>query len=72
MSATMATTVTSNEAGQSVPIARNGTVTILLNADPDDGYRWRLSEIPDSSVLKVVSQEFVPAATPVWTLFAPS
>ncbi len=60
----MATTVTSSDAGQSVPIARNGTVTVMLNADPNDGYTWRLSEIPDSSVLKVVSQEFVPGATP--------
>jgi predicted secreted protein len=64
MSPAMATTVTSSEAGQSVPIARNGTVTVMLNADPSDGYSWRLSEIPDPSVLRVVSQEFVPGATP--------
>ena len=48
--------------GDLVNIARNGTVTVTLDSAHKDGYMWRLSEVPDPSVLKVVSHDYMPPA----------
>jgi predicted secreted protein len=49
--------------GEIVNLARDGTVTVTLDSAQKDGYMWRLSEIPDPTVLKVVSQDYLPPAT---------
>jgi predicted secreted protein len=46
-----------------VSVLPGGTVTVTLDADDQDGYSWRLAEIPDPTVLKLVSQEYIPPAT---------
>jgi predicted secreted protein len=58
------TTLTSAYSGGNVSLTRNGTVTVMLDASESDGYKWRLAEVPDPTVLKVVSQDFVPSTTP--------
>ena len=40
------------------------TLTVKLPALQRDGYEWRLSEIPDSTVLKLVSNEYTPGEGP--------
>jgi predicted secreted protein len=49
--------------GELVNIAKNGTVTVTLESSQQDGYQWRFSEIPDPTVLKLVSQNFTPPPT---------
>jgi predicted secreted protein len=56
--------VTWQNRGEVVSLARGGTVTALLESNPKDGYSWKLSEIPDPTVLKLVSKEYVPPASP--------
>jgi predicted secreted protein len=51
--------LTESENGQVVSLAPNGQITLTLSAADQDGYTWRLAEIPDDTVLKVVSQEYV-------------
>ena len=46
--------------GEMVNIAKDGTVTVTLDSSEKDGYMWRLSEIPDPTVLKLVSHDYVP------------
>lgn len=58
--ATKAAEVTAAQQGRTVGIYNQGTLTVSLDADQQDGYAWRLSEIPDPTVLKLVSQDFVP------------
>jgi predicted secreted protein len=58
--ASAAAIVTQGQKGGVVGILKNGTVTVTLDAAQQDGYSWRLSEIPDPTVLKLVSQEFTP------------
>src|SRR5258708_4481113 len=50
--------------GEVVTLQRGGTVTTLLESTPKDGYGWRLSATPDSTVLKLVSKEYVAPASP--------
>lgn len=40
------------------------TLTVKLPALQRDGYEWRLGEIPDSTVLKLVSSEYTPGENP--------
>ena len=44
--------------GEMVRLTPNGTLTVTLPAAYRQGYNWRLAEIPDPSVLKLVSKEF--------------
>jgi hypothetical protein len=37
---------------------------VKLPSSGRDGYEWRFSEIPDPTVLKLVSKEFIPNADP--------
>jgi predicted secreted protein len=60
---TQASTLTSSQTGETVSMPRDGTVTITLDSAQRDGYMWRLSEVPDPTVLKLVSQNFTPPAT---------
>jgi predicted secreted protein len=40
------------------------TLTVKLPALQRDGYEWRLGEIPDPTVLKLVSSEYTPGESP--------
>ena len=62
--ATKSAVLTGARAGELVSLLPGGTVTVTLDADDKDGYSWRLAEIPDPTVLKLVSQEFIPSASP--------
>lgn len=58
-------TVTIANRGAIVGVHPTKTLTVTLPASNRDGYAWRLSEIPDPSVLKLVSQNYTPGAD--WT-----
>jgi len=61
---TKAANLAIGDSGGAVSLYKEGTVTVTLDSSQKDGYQWRLSEIPDPTVLKLVSQDFVPGATP--------
>jgi predicted secreted protein len=48
------------ERGSLVAVKPGGTITVYLSANSKSDSKWRLSYIPDPTVLKLVSQEFVP------------
>jgi len=62
--ATKSAVLSGAHSGEMVNLLPGGTVTVMLDADDKDGYSWRLAEIPDPTVLKLVSQEFFPSTTP--------
>ncbi len=43
-----------------VGVKPGGTVTVFLSANAKSANKWRLSFIPDPTVLKLISQEFIP------------
>ena len=45
--------------GEMINLKRNGTVTVVLDSIAASGNAWRLSQIPDPTVLKVASHEYV-------------
>ncbi len=45
-----------------VAVQPGGTLTLFLSANRKSNYRWRLSQMPDPTVLQLVTNEFVPAA----------
>ncbi|MEP6668029.1 MAG: protease inhibitor I42 family protein [Chthoniobacter sp.] len=61
--ATAAAVVSEKDKGQVVNIYKNGTLTVTLDSAQKDGYSWRLSEIPDPTVLKLVKEDFMPPTT---------
>jgi predicted secreted protein len=61
--ATKSAVLSGGRSGEIVSLLPGGTVTVMLDAADKDGYSWRLSEIPDPTVLKLVSQEFMPSTT---------
>lgn len=63
VNATNAAEVTAEQQGKTIGVYKQGTVTVTLDAAQQDGYSWRLAEIPDPTVLKLVSQNFVPPAS---------
>ena len=50
-------TVTISDHGRTIGVSAMKTLTVTLPSYNRDGYEWRLSEIPDPSVLKLVSKE---------------
>ena len=50
--------------GELVRLNPNGTVTVTLPAAYRRGYTWRFAEIPDPTVLKLVSKDFIPGESP--------
>jgi predicted secreted protein len=59
---TKAATLSFSQKGEMVNLAKDGTITVTLDSSHKDGYMWRMSEIPDPTVLKVVSQNYIPPA----------
>lgn len=45
-----------------VAVKAGGTLTVFLSANSKSDSHWRLSQIPDPTVLRLVSSEFIPAA----------
>ena len=61
--ATREAVVTQHDMGKTVGVYNQGTVTVTLEAAQAYGYSWRLSEIPDETVLKLASQDYTPPAS---------
>ena len=51
-----------SQQGTIVALRPEGTLTVTLSSNHNGGYAWRLSEIPDPTVLKLVSNEYFPAS----------
>ena len=51
-----------SQQGKIVVLNPDGTLTVWLGSNPRSGYSWRLAEIPDPTVLKLISKEYVPAS----------
>lgn len=49
-----------SQRGTIVSLKGDGILTLWLSSKPASGYSWRLSELPDPTVLRLVSKEFVP------------
>ena len=62
--ATKSATVSWKNKGELVSLLPSGTVTVLLQADEHDGYTWKFSEIPDPTVLKLLSKEYIKPSSP--------
>jgi len=63
--ATKAALLTLNNRDEMISLNPNATVTVTLPSYNRDGYEWRLAEIPDPTVLKLVSKEYTPGGN--WT-----
>ena len=50
-----------SQSGNIVALKPKGTLTITLSSNQKSGYAWRLAEIPDGTVLKLVSSEYLAA-----------
>ena len=50
-----------SQSGNIVALKPDGTLTIWLSSVQRSGFGWRLAEIPDPTVLKLVSNEYLPA-----------
>jgi len=61
--ATQEAAVTEADKGKVVSVVNQGKITVTLEAAREDGYAWRLAEIPNSSVLKLVSEDYTPPAS---------
>ena len=57
---TQVSTVTLEDRDTTVGLHPAKTITVTLPSYNRNGYEWRLSEIPDPTVLKLVSQERTP------------
>jgi len=58
---TRAASLTWLNKGEMINLKRSGTVTVVLDSIAASGNSWRLSQIPDPSVLTVTSHEYVPS-----------
>lgn len=58
---TKAATLTYANRGEIVSLRPSALVTVKLPSSNRDGYEWRFDEVPDPSVLKLVSKETVPS-----------
>ena len=50
-----------SQAESIVVLKPDGTLTIWLSSNQKSGFAWRLSEIPDRTVLKLVTSVYLPA-----------
>ena len=50
-----------SQTGNIVALKPDGTLTVWLSSNHKGGYAWRLAEIPDRTVLKLISSEYLPA-----------
>jgi predicted secreted protein len=57
---TKTASLTFSNSGEMINLNPNATVKVKLPSYNRDGYEWRLSEIPDPTVLKLVSKEYTP------------
>ncbi len=57
-------TVTFKDFNKTVGLSPSKTVTLKLPAMEQDGYQWHLSEMPDPTVLKLVSKGYTPGPSP--------
>ena len=51
-----------SQQGNIVALKPGGTLTVWLSSIQKSGYGWRLAEIPDATVLKLVSSEYLPGS----------
>jgi predicted secreted protein len=58
--ATKAASLTWINKGEMINLKRNGTITVTLDSIAASGNAWHLSQIPDPTVLKVASNEYIP------------
>jgi predicted secreted protein len=58
---TKAASLTWINKGELINLKRNGTVTVVLDSIQASGNEWRLSQIPDPTVLKVASHQYIPS-----------
>lgn len=49
-----------SQRGNIVALTPDGKLTVWLSSIQKEGFGWRLSEIPDPTVLKLVSKEYMP------------
>ena len=61
--ATKAANLTWVNKGEMISLTPNGTITVVLDSIATSGNSWRLSQIPDPTVLKVASHEYIPSET---------
>ncbi len=52
-----------SQPGSIVALKPGGTLTVWLSSVQKSGFGWRLAEIPDTTVLKLVSNEYLPGTT---------
>ena len=50
-----------SQSGNIVALKPDGTLTIWLSSNQKSGFGWRLAEIPDRTVLKLVTSVYLPA-----------
>jgi predicted secreted protein len=58
-------TITLSNRDEIIGLHPSSTLTVKLPSSNRDGYEWRLSEIPDPTVLKLVSTAYTPGED--WT-----
>lgn len=52
--------LTYSNRGELVNLYANSTLTVTLPSHQRDGFEWRFTEVPDPTVLQLVSKEFTP------------
>ena len=57
-------TIDYSNRGEMISLYRDSTVTVTLPSSNRGGYEWRLAEIPDPTVLQMVSKDFQPSEVP--------
>jgi predicted secreted protein len=58
---TKAASLTWINKGELINLKRNGAITVVLDSIQASGNEWRLSQIPDPTVLKVASHQYIPS-----------
>lgn len=61
---TQSAALTYENRGEMVNLYANSTLTVTLPSHNRNGYEWRFTEVPDPSVLQLVSKDFTPGSDP--------